>query len=73
MAYPAHALIALPSRPRVNKALLYYYFKSKQGLYAAAIEGVSATVIENAMAEFDPSILPAKDFCDLHSTISIGS
>ena len=39
---------------KVNKALLYYYFKSKQGLYAAAIEGVSATVVENALAEFDP-------------------
>jgi TetR/AcrR family transcriptional regulator len=39
---------------RVNKALLYYYFKSKQGLYAAAVEGVAARVVENALAEFDP-------------------
>jgi AcrR family transcriptional regulator len=39
---------------RVNKALLYYYFKSKQGLYTAAVEGVAARVVENAMAEFDP-------------------
>jgi TetR/AcrR family transcriptional regulator len=39
---------------KVNKALLYYYFKSKQGLYAAAVEGVSARVVENALAEFDP-------------------
>ncbi len=39
---------------KVNKALLYYYFKSKQGLYAAAIEAVSARVVENALAEFDP-------------------
>jgi TetR/AcrR family transcriptional regulator len=39
---------------KVNKALLYYYFKSKQGLYAAAVEGVAARVVENAMAEFDP-------------------
>jgi TetR/AcrR family transcriptional regulator len=38
----------------VNKALLYYYFKSKQGLYAAAIEAVSGRVVENALAEFDP-------------------
>ncbi len=38
---------------RVNKALLYYYFKSKQGLYAAAVEGVAARVVENALAEFD--------------------
>jgi TetR/AcrR family transcriptional regulator len=39
---------------KVNKALLYYYFKSKQGLYAAAVEGVAARVVENAMSEFDP-------------------
>lgn len=39
---------------KVNKALLYYYFKSKHGLYTAAVEGVSATVVENALAEFDP-------------------
>jgi len=39
---------------KVNKALLYYYFKSKQGLYAAAVEGVAARVVENALAEFDP-------------------
>jgi TetR/AcrR family transcriptional regulator len=34
--------------------LLYYYFKSKLGLYAAAVEGVAARVVENALAEFDP-------------------
>lgn len=39
---------------KVNKALLYYYFKSKQGLYAAAVEAVAAKVVENALAEFDP-------------------
>ena len=39
---------------RVNKALLYYYFKSKQGLYAAAVEGVAGRVVESALAEFDP-------------------
>ena len=39
---------------KVNKALLYYYFKSKQGLYAAAVGAVSARVVETAMAEFDP-------------------
>ncbi len=38
---------------KVNKALLYYYFKSKQGLYAAAIEEVAGRVMENALAEFD--------------------
>lgn len=39
---------------RVNKALLYYYFKSKQGLYEAAVESVAARVVDNALAEFDP-------------------
>jgi TetR/AcrR family transcriptional regulator len=38
---------------KVNKALLYYYFKSKQGLYAAAVGSVAARVVENALAEFD--------------------
>ena len=38
---------------KVNKALLYYYFKNKQGLYAAAVETVAARVVENALAEFD--------------------
>ncbi len=39
---------------KVNKALLYYYFKSKSGLYAAAIEEVSGTVVERALAALDP-------------------
>ena len=38
----------------VNKALLYYYFKSKSGLYAAALEEVSGAVVERAMAVLDP-------------------
>src|ERR1700733_9214724 len=39
---------------KVNKALLYYYFKSKHGLYAAAIEEVSKTIAERALAALDP-------------------
>jgi TetR/AcrR family transcriptional regulator len=39
----------------VNKALLYYYFKGKQGLYAAAVEEVSAAVVKNALAALDPA------------------
>src|ERR1700742_2604348 len=39
---------------KVNKALLYYYFKSKHGLYAAAIEEVSSVVAERALAALDP-------------------
>jgi TetR/AcrR family transcriptional regulator len=40
---------------KVNKALLYYYFKSKQGLYAAAVEEVSGDVVRNALAALDPA------------------
>ena len=32
---------AIAKSAKVNKALLYYYFKNKQGLYAAAVEQVS--------------------------------
>jgi TetR/AcrR family transcriptional regulator len=39
---------------RVNKALLYYYFKSKSGLYEAALEEVSGTVAERTLAVLDP-------------------
>src|ERR1700742_923465 len=39
---------------KVNKALLYYYFKSKHGLYAAAVEEVSSVVAERALAALDP-------------------
>jgi TetR/AcrR family transcriptional regulator len=34
----------------VNKALLYYYFRSKDALYAAALESVAARVAESSMA-----------------------
>jgi TetR/AcrR family transcriptional regulator len=37
-----------------NKALLYYYFKSKKGLYEAALEEVSGTVAGDALAALDP-------------------
>jgi TetR/AcrR family transcriptional regulator len=44
---------AIAESAKVNKALLYYYFKSKRGLYAAAIEEVSSTVAERAFAALD--------------------
>jgi TetR/AcrR family transcriptional regulator len=34
----------------VNKALLYYYFKGKQALYAAALEVVAERVVTSSMA-----------------------
>jgi TetR/AcrR family transcriptional regulator len=36
----------------VNKALLYYYYESKEKLYAAALEMVSAKVRDRSMAVF---------------------
>ena len=36
----------------VNKALLYYYFESKEKLYSAALEMVSARVRDRSMAVF---------------------
>ncbi len=34
--------------------MLYYYYKSKGELYAAAIEEASKAVVERALAAFDP-------------------
>jgi TetR/AcrR family transcriptional regulator len=61
--FSAHGLAgartdAIAESAKVNKALLYYYFKSKNGLYAAAIEEVSATAAERALSAFDPGRSP---------------
>jgi TetR/AcrR family transcriptional regulator len=37
----------------VNKALLYYYFKSKQALYAAALEAVAERVVSRSLASLE--------------------
>ena len=57
--FSAHGLAgartdAIAESAKVNKALLYYYFKSKNALYNAAIEEVSTTAAERALAAFDP-------------------
>ena len=38
----------------MNKALLYYYFKSKTGLYEAALDEAAGMVAESALAALDP-------------------
>ena len=48
MAFPGQRTDRIAESAKVNKALLDHDFKSKQGLYAAAIEAVSARVVENA-------------------------
>jgi TetR/AcrR family transcriptional regulator len=46
---------AIAESAGANKALLYYYFKSKKGLYAAALQDVSAKVSQQALAALDPT------------------
>jgi TetR/AcrR family transcriptional regulator len=55
--FSAHGLAGarmdqIASAAHVNKALLYYYFQSKEQLYIAALETVSARVRDNTMAVF---------------------
>ena len=55
--FSAHGLAGarmdqIASAAGVNKALLYYYFESKEQLYVAALETVSARVRDNTMAVF---------------------
>jgi TetR/AcrR family transcriptional regulator len=51
---------AIAAASGANKALLYYYFKSKQGLYEAAIEAVSAGVVADALAALNPKYSPGE-------------
>jgi TetR/AcrR family transcriptional regulator len=46
---------AIAESAKVNKALLYYYFHSKSGLYTAALEEVAGTVVGSALAALDPA------------------
>lgn len=46
---------AIAEAARVNKALIYYYFKSKKNLYAAAVNEVSGKVVEHALTAFNPA------------------
>src|SRR5271163_2538354 len=57
--FSAHGLAgartdAIAESAKVNKGLLYYYFKSKSGLYEAAVEEVSEIVVERTLAALDP-------------------
>src|SRR5271170_2899759 len=57
--FSAHGLAgartdAIAESAKVNKGLLYYYYKSKSGLYEAAVEEVSGIVVERTLAALDP-------------------
>jgi TetR/AcrR family transcriptional regulator len=63
--FSAHGLAgartdAIAGSAKVNKALLFYYFKSKRGLYAAALEEVSGIVVERTLAALDPGYSPGE-------------
>ncbi len=58
--FSAHGLAgartdAIAESAKVNKALLYYYFKSKGSLYTAALEEIAGKVVESARAALNPA------------------
>lgn len=57
--FSAHGLAgartdAIAESAGANKALIYYYFKSKSGLYEAAFEEIASEVAEQTLAALDP-------------------
>jgi TetR/AcrR family transcriptional regulator len=49
----------------VNKALLYYYFKSKEDLYAAALESVFEEVRRSSVAVLEADASPGERFLEI--------
>ena len=58
--FSAHGLAGartdtIAASAKVNKALLYYYFKNKRGLYTAALEEIATATVERALEVLDPT------------------
>ncbi len=51
---------AIADAAQVNKALLYYYFRDKEALYAAALEAVALKVAGSAIAVLDLDCSPGE-------------
>lgn len=51
---------AIASAAGVNKALIYYYFNSKENLYTAALEMIAERVRDNTMAIFTRDCSPGE-------------
>ncbi len=63
--FSAHGLAGartdtIAASAKVNKALLYYYFKNKESLYAAAFEEVINRVMQNTLAVLDSKCTPGE-------------
>jgi TetR/AcrR family transcriptional regulator len=51
---------AIAAAARVNKALLYYYFRDKESLYVAALQEVAGKVAGDALAVLDLDCSPGE-------------
>src|SRR5487761_1719658 len=63
--FSAHGLAgartdAIAESAKVNKALLYYYFKNKESLYAAAFEEVMQAVMQSTIAVLETKCTPGE-------------
>jgi TetR/AcrR family transcriptional regulator len=63
--FSAHGLAgartdAIARSAKVNKALLYYYFKSKEALYTATIEDLIGNVVKSTTAVLEQSCTPGE-------------